>query len=824
MSTNLRGTRSMTKRLLFVLSCCISTSAYSQTISGKIIDSLRLEPIAFANVVLADGIHGTTTDIEGNFKLHVPVGYSQFITISHVSYQKVKLPISYFQTKKIVLLKASNWVLGEVVINAGENPAFRIIRQAVKNKKQNDPDNLNSYQYYSYNKFIIKPTELSAKYKQKSDSLRSISGTKTKTEKDLVEWDSLSSRMNFFISESVTEKKVMNPHRQIETLIGFKASGFKSPLFANVATDYQPFSFYHDKISLLGKDFLNPISKNSEDRYDFYLTDTTFFENDTVYVIQYEPRKGKLITGLKGMVSISTNGYAIKNIIAASSDSLALTGIRIQQNYERVDGKWFPVQLNTDIDLYRFGEFGTHVVAQHRSFLKDIQINVPLAKSEFGDIKVDLSPPTAAINQANLEKYRTAPLDSKESKTYVMIDSVMKKFAWFEKGMEALAMKAIPMGAVEFDLTRLMRINQYEGFRLGGGIYTSNRFSKWLRLGGYGAYGFKDQQWKYGGEMSFNINPNKDFAVSLQYVNDIYETGYSTANLQRDFTNPNEGARRLVSSQYDRIEAYRAEISYRFFPQVHLQGFISKNDIRPTYDYSLLLNGETLHQFSIAEVGGSIRYTGSENYMRFSGKKVLLGREWPMISIHYAQSVNLFEAQNFDYQRIELSSRFQFKHRPKGKTRLSVHAGWVEGIAPYGKLFTGRGAKQAEGVFVDEYFQTMGLYEFTASQYASVFFNHNFGNVFYDSRYSKPEWVIYHSAGVGKLENASAHQSTSLSLQSYDKGYFESGTGFNNLLRFKYANMAYFGLGAAVFYRHGAYQFEKTTNNLFVRATFSLTF
>jgi hypothetical protein len=814
----------MFKKLFFVVGFLLSFSSFSQTISGRIIDSLKLEPIAFANVILADGIHGTTTDIEGNFKLPVPAGYSQFITISHVSYQKIKLPISYFKTTKIIRLKASNLVLGEVVIKAGENPAWRIIRQAVKNKKQNDPENLNSYHYFSYNKFIIKPTELSGKYKRKSDSLRNVSGTKTKTEKDLLEWDSLSSRLHFFMTESVTEKKVMNPNRQKETLIGFKASGFKSPLFANVATDYQPFSFYNDKISLLGKDFLNPISKNSEDRYDFYLTDTTFFENDTVYVIQYEPRKGKLITGLQGMVSISTNGYAIKNIIAASSDSLALTGIRIQQNYERVDGKWFPVQLNTDIDFYNFGAFGSHVVAQHRSFLKDIKINLPLNKSEFGDIKVDLSPPAAAINQANLEKYRIAPLDNKESKTYVTIDSVMKKFAWFDKGIEALATNAIPLGAFEFDLTRLMRINQYEGFRLGAGLYTNNRFSKWLRLGGYAAYGFKDQQWKYGGEMRFNINPNKDFAISLQYFNDIYETGYSTANLQRDFTNPNEGLRRLASSQYDRIEAYRAEVSHRLFPQLHAIGFISKNTIQPTYDYTLLLKGESLNQFSIAEVGGTLRYAGSENYMQLAGKKVLLGREWPMIAINYARSVNLFEAQNFNYQRFELSSRFQIKHRPKGKTRLAIHAGWVEGVAPYGKLFTGRGAKQVEGLFIDEYFQTMGLYEFTASQYSSIFFNHNFGNVFYANRYSKPEWVIYHNAGIGKLENASAHQSTSLSLQSYDKGYFESGTGFNNLLRFKYVNIAYFGLGAAVFYRHGAYQFEKTSNNLFFRSTISLTF
>jgi hypothetical protein len=814
----------MTKKFLFISFLFFSPTVYAQVISGKIVDSLKREPVAFANIVLADGIHGTTSDIEGNFRLALPAGYKQYITISHVSYQKLKLPSSFFDRERLIKLKSSEVVLSEVIIKSGENPAFRIIRNAVKNKDINNPDNLASYQYRSYNKFIIKPSEMGSSYKEKVDSLRSTSGSKSEKEKDLLEWDSLSSRIHFFMTESVTEKKVMNPSRQKETLIGFRASGFKSPLFANVATDYQPFSFYNDKISLLGKDFLNPVSKNSENRYEFYLTDTTYFEGDTVYVIQYEPRRGKLITGLKGMVSISTNGWAIKNIIASSSDSLALTGIRIQQNYERIQGKWFPVQLNTDIDFYKFGEYGAHIVAQHRSFLKEILINPSLSKSEFGDIKVDLSPPPPAINLANLEKYRPTPLDAKEGKTYVMIDSVMKRFSWFDKGMEALATNAIPMGPFEFDLTKFMRINQYEGLRLGAGLYTGNRFSKWLRLGGYAAYGFKDKQWKYGAEVRFNINPMRDFNITLQYINDIYETGYTHQSNQRELTNANEGLRRIVSFRFDKIESYRADVSYRILPRIHASVFLSRNNITPTYDYSLLLNGETLNRFSLSETGVALRYAGSENYMQLAGKKVLLGREWPMVSLSYARSVPLGNVQDFNYQRVDFSSRFQFKHRPKGKTRLFVHAGVVDGLAPYGRLYNGRGGRETEAIYVDEFFETMGLYEFTASRYASVFFNHNFGNVFYDKRYSKPEWVIYHSSGIGWLDNASAHISSQIPLQPFDKGFFESGTGFNNLLRFKYANIAYWGLGAAVFYRYGAYQFEKTMDNVFFRGTFSLTF
>lgn len=798
----------------------------SQTISGKVIDSLKVEPIAFANLVLDDGIRGTTTDIEGNFTFFIPAGYSGKITISHVSYKKIKLPLAYFTKNRIIRLAPSVTVLGEVVFKAEENPAFRIIRNAAKNKKQHNPDNLNSYQYNSYNKFLIKGSEPTSALKDKITKLKEKpdSAKLSKKDKELLSFDSITNKMHFFMSESVTEKQVMNPGRSKETLIGFRASGFKSPLFANVATDYQPFSFYSDNISLLGKDFLNPISKNSEDRYDFYLTDTTFFDRDTVYVIQFEPRKGKLITGLKGMVSISTDGYAIKNIIAGSADTLALTKIRIQQNYEKVNGKWFPVQLNTDIDFEEFKIFDSHLMVQHRSFIRDIQINPVLKKSSFGDIKVDLTLPKPELNNEMLAKFRTSPLDSKEGQTYVTIDSVMKKFGWLDKGLEAFATQAWPLGPFEIDLTKIARINSFEGFRLGAGIYTSNRFSKWLRVGGYAAYGFKDERWKYGGEMRFNINLNRDFYLTLSYANDIYETGYSHEGQNKNLIATNESIRKLLSSQYDRTETYKGEVGYRLMPQIHATAFVSKNQITPTYNYQLLLNNEPLSSFNISETGVSLRYSTSENYMQLAGKKIFLGREWPLISFTYTKALDLFDAQKFNYSKYDFSARFQFKHRPKGKTRLAIHAGWVDGLAPYGRLYNGRGAQQVEGVFVDEFFQTMKLYEFTASRYASIFLNHNFGNVFFDTRYSKPELVIYQHAGIGDLENRNNHVSTTVEFKPFDKGFIESGLGFNNLIRWKYSNVAYYGLGAAAFYRYGDYQLGKTTDNLFFRITFNIAF
>jgi hypothetical protein len=814
------------RNLLALLLLSAAHFLQAQTISGKIIDSVKVEPIAFANVILDDGIRGTTSDIEGNFSFAMPAGYTGTVTISHVSYKKIKLPLSYFAKSKVIRLAPSVTILSEVVFKADENPAFRIIRNAVKNKRKNDPDNLSAYQYNSYNKLIMKGSEPSVAFKEKVSKLKEKpdSAKRSKKDKELLSFDSISNKMHFFMSESVTEKKVMNPGRSKETLLGFRASGFKSPLFANVATDYQPFSFYSDNISLLGKDFLNPISKNSEDRYDFYLTDTTYIDRDTVYVIQFEPRKGKLITGLKGMVSISTDGYAIKNIIAGSADTLALTKIRIQQNYEKISGKWFPVQLNTDIDFEEFKIFDSHLMVQHRSFIREVQINPTLQKSTFGDIKVDLTLPKPELNTEMLAKFRTSPLDAKEGQTYVTIDSVMKKFSWFDKGLEALATQAYPLGLFEIDLTKIAHINSFEGFRLGVGLYTSNRFSKWLRVGGYGGYGFNDAQWKYGGEVRFNLNPNRDFYLTLAYAKDIYETGYGQENQNRSLIAANESIRKLLSTQYDRIEIYKGEVGYRLLPRLHATAFLSKSQITPTYNYQLLLNNEPLTNFSIAETGVSLRYSTNENYMQLAGKKIFLGREWPLISFTYTKAIDLFDVQKFDYSKYDLSARFQFKHRPKGKTRLAIHAGWVDGLAPYGKLYNGRGAQQVEGIFVDEFFQTMKLYEFTASRYASFFFNHNFGNVFYDTRYSKPELVIYQHAGIGDIEKRNSHISNTLEFKPFDKGFVESGLGFNNLIRWKYSNVAYYGLGGAVFYRYGDYQLPKTADNLFYRITFNIAF
>jgi len=801
----------------FITLFSFSYAASQTVIRGQLIDSLSRQGIAFANLTLEDGRSGTTTEIEGKFSLSIPPGYNGMIYLSHVSYQQRIVTPAFLQINPVVALQPATTQLHEVevVASALENPAFAIVRQAIAHKKDNDPRNLKSYSFISYNKFLVTMTEptkkgdsLIQRLKVKADTARL-----KKKQKELLKLDSLVKTTHLFLSESVTEKEVINPDKEKEKLLALQVSGFKSPVFTNMATDYQPFSFYRDNISLLEKDFINPISKGTFSRYDFFLTDTTYFGKDTVYIIKFQPKPGKLFNGLKGVISISTDGYAIKNVIASSADRQMLTRIRIQQNYDKIDGHWFPVQLNTDLDFIDYNFGGRHLIAQQRSFFKDIKIDPFLEARSFGDIKTELSLPKPQENKSTLDHFRNQELDKKELRTYTFLDSAMRKFRWIDKLIEAIIIQVIPLGPLELDLTRVATINNYEKLRLGAGLYTSNRFSKWLRVGGYAGYGFGDQQWKYGGETRFNFNLNKDFFLRLSYSKDIRETGSPVTG--------NEYFRSWVSSQYDRAETYKTELGYLILRDVHASVFISRSELTPTYNYQLLFNNELINHFLITETGLSLRYVKRESYLSLKGKKIFMSSRFPVITFSISQAVQAFQSQNFSYTDYDFTTRELIKHRNGSKTYFYLATGWINGLAPYGKLYNGRGSNTSS-LYVDDFFQTMGLYEFTASRYASLFTNHNFGNVLLNKKYSKPELVLYHNMGIGQLDNKSAH--IGHTLQSFEKGFVESGLGLNNILRFKYANAAYYGLGGAVFYRYGPYPLPAPSDNLFWKMTLSLGF
>ncbi len=255
----------------------------------------------------------------------------------------------------------------------------------------------------------------------------------------------------------------MAPDKNVEHVIATKISGLKDPIFVFLLSQMQSTSFYSDRISILNKNYINPISKGSTNKYFFLLEDTLYTgRGDSVFVISYRPRINTNFDGLKGVISINTNKWAIQNVIAEPVKRQGMFSLKIQQMYDYIDGKqWFPVQLNTEVFLNNIVVHDSTIVmttglpdsmkmqipfGKGKSYIRDINLNPDLRKRDFGNVEVDVDPNAGHRKPGYWQGYRVDSLTQKEKNTYKFIDSIGREanFDRIAKSYETLMTGKIP--------------------------------------------------------------------------------------------------------------------------------------------------------------------------------------------------------------------------------------------------------------------------------------------------------------------------------------------------------------------------------------------
>ena len=93
-------------------------AAYCQVINGTIIDSKTDSTICFATIYFNGTFVGTSSDINGNFKLDISKNASMTLTVSSIGYYSVTL--SDFLTDKplIIYLEPKVFEINDVFVSA----------------------------------------------------------------------------------------------------------------------------------------------------------------------------------------------------------------------------------------------------------------------------------------------------------------------------------------------------------------------------------------------------------------------------------------------------------------------------------------------------------------------------------------------------------------------------------------------------------------------------------------------------------------------------------------------------------------------------------
>jgi len=567
----------MKKLYVFLFTIFLINLTYAQTYQfrGKVIDKYSKKGLPFVAVSIVGEMKGVQTDIDGKFSLMANQPNIN-VRFQYVGYESKDQTIRSNEDIEVSLSSKENSIR-EVQVIAGENPANKIIKKVIANKDKNNPEKLSSFRYVSYNKFIFTGKEDTVyknyrlKYRlSKLDSTKSTYQFKKDSiiqqfAKQKKSSDSLFDKQHVFITETVTQRDFLYPEKNKEQIKAVKISGLKNPMFVLIASQFQSFSFYKDYMKVLDKNYLSPISKGSTSKYFFSIEDTLLQNNDSVFVISFKPFKDKNFEALKGLLYINKDGYALQNVIA-EPDKASYIKIKVQQQYEKVNGAWFPTQLNTDLDV----SSSVHIedrsmVGIGRTYIKDIEIGVDQSKKKFDGIVIDYDRKSIKNNSDSLlTKYRVDTLDRLEKQTYYIVDSIGRAEKLDEKVklFDVLSKGYIPWGYIQFDIKRILSAyNDYEGVRLGLGIGTSEKFSKYFSVDGYFAWGTKDHQFKYGGNLKVPIYLKQDLIWNTSFSKDVIESGATT--FRGDKKTKYDTYRNLLVWNMDWQEGVETELSIR---------------------------------------------------------------------------------------------------------------------------------------------------------------------------------------------------------------------------------------------------------------------
>lgn len=806
----------------FLLAAClivvVSTQSFAQSVSGRIYSMDDEEPLTFVTVAISGTSSGTISDIDGRFSLTIPQGYDGNVTFQHVGYIRTVMTVAQIKASPIIYMEKEVTELEELVFEAGENPANILMRNVIDNRKKHDPKKFSQYSYKSYTKDVYHldadaktADSLVRLYKQESLT-NSQDSSQNKTNTKFFKVDSSFNTRHLYVAESYSETKFIEPGLKNETILATQISGLRGGLFAAFSGLYQPFGFYNDILDIFDKDYINPINPAGLSQYDFYIEDTTFFEMDTVFVVSYSPKKGKKFDGLEGLLWVHAMDYALTNVTAKSAVPNSKIDVSIQQRYDRILGNWFPVQLNTDIIFKELKFYGRNLILENRRYLSDVNLETNFSQKDFSDVGITLNKVNAKEQKAILDANRAVPLDSMELNTFVAADSLYKSLRVMEGVAESMLTLRLNLGKVDIRVDDFFGINSYEKFRLGAGLETNNRFSERLIIGGYAGYGFGDEEWKYGTNIKYVFDRRTETWVLFTYRKDLREVG-TQQFFEGKISSIEDLIRSFQGNLFDRQETYKLSLNRRVAPFLYAQTSISKSQQQSTYDYTYDNTDYSDNFFDINEVSLSFRYVRNEQYLDLYGKKVLYDYDFPVLNFKYSHANSGWLGGDFDYNRFDASLEYKKKYF-LGKSNILIRAAYVHGDVPYGHMITGLGNSTSK-LSVPEYFQTMDIYEFLSDKQVGLFFNHNFGNFLISNRVMKPELVFYHNAGYGTLSNPERHQG--VTFETMEDVYFESGLGIKKLIRLNFVDVGYMGWGFDAIYRHGAYAFESTRDNLFFK-------
>lgn len=805
--------------LLTFLLFLLTPSLWSQNhvVGGKITNAQTHQPIVFVNVVVNDGVTGGMSDIDGKYEITATEPIRK-IKFSCLGFEVKEIDTQPDKKKYNIALSPITFELKEAIVEAGENPALRIIDSLMAHRKANNPNSLDSYRYKIYDQmvFTVDSTDL-------GDAM-SINNGGT----NLQMFDRILKKSDLMVMETASEVLFKAPDRKLQNVLGTKIAGMKDPVFIYLVNSMQSVSFYEEIINIAGNEYVNPISRDSKRHYFFSLESVSpIGQGDSLYVISFHPMRGSTFNGMRGTLTVNSDGWALQSVKASPNDEDGMYVVTIQQLYQKIENHWFPKQLNTNLKFpgIKADVDGSalSMAAIGKSYLTDIEINPELSNRLFSDIEIKVDPDAGFRDESFWNAHRIDSLTERIRATYILVDSITRGTAILERMMNLtnslLNEDAIPIGPIDLDISRLIHYSVSRGWGFGLGLGTNNRLSRRIRLNGFASYWPRMDYFDFGGGFQWRIDPQRQMQLELKAAHQSDALG-SFNGLQESNSLLTESNYKYTFYENMYVRKKHAELQFSSRFAHHFKGFVGFSISQNRYTQQFYLSPDDVLKeanFAIAEL--KLRFAFKEKFLSKPDGLQSLGTLYPIVWLSYQHSFPGLFGSIFEYDRLKLEVTQHIYTPYLGVATILLQGGYASNSCPVMETFDILGTYGFIGLYSPGSFGTMRYDEFFCDRFMALYLSHNFSGMLWKTRSSwfKPELTIVTNIGWGDMKRAENHPDKN--FKTMEKGYFESGFVVNGLLSAPYSKV-----GAGLLYRYGPYAFDKVWDNFAIKicVTFEL--
>ncbi|QAA82674.1 carboxypeptidase-like regulatory domain-containing protein [Aequorivita sp. H23M31] len=798
------------KQFLILGLLLLSASVFSQTkISGLIKDTSG-EPIAFANVIFKGSQEGTISDENGRFYLESAKTFPT-VVFSFIGYTTKEVELSQRITYKMeVVLEEAASALDEVVIFTGKtskknNPAIDILRKIWENRRENGVKKFKQYQYDKYEKLEFDLNSIDSAFMQSKifngmEFIFDMTDTSNITGKTY---------LPIFLNEAyykVYGDNVLNTEK--EDLIGNKNSGFDNnqALIAFIKDLYSEYDVYDNYLKFFDKAFTSPLSRTGIDVYNYVLQDSAFRDNKWCYNIIYYPRRKNELT-FKGDFWVNDTTWAIKEINLQASKSANLNWVRdvyIEQKFDVLNDSIFLITRDyfmSDFSL-RKKEKAKGIYGKRTTLYNNYVFDVPKDKKFYSE-QVDpyqyeiYNRPDEFWDERRLEK-----LSKDEKGIYKMLDT-LRTVPRFNTLYNLTATLASGYYLIDhFDAGPIYSIfgyNEAEGvrIRLGGRTFFSQN-DLW-RLEGFGAYGFKDNKFKYGLSGKWLLDRRSRLTVFGGNRRDVEQTGASLTN-SNDVLGRNLASSTLFSvGTNDRLSNINlSTVGFDIEPWknfvVRVTGsYRTLRSATETFsiDYKVMddgvFTGEIASEVHQPEIEVGLFYTPGKKTSGFGVERTIINDgSYSTFYVGYGYGMKDILGGDFEYRRLQAYYSRPWNIGGLGRLFSTAEIGKTFDPVPLSLLSPIPGNQTYFTIY--NTFTQLDYYEFVSDTYASLYLQHDFGGRIFSRIPIIRKWnlreIVGFRAVYGTISQDNIYLNASnIVYQAPEDIYWEWSVGVGNIFK-----------------------------------------